>query len=151
MIRKGGWVCQMCKAYTAGPEWRLRGAATQEWPVARQEQLLVAAGMRSLLPLGDGDGHDSINYECLQCPGAGADSIFGISEGIRLSWLHDLDGDPRPGSRRRSPAARRGELPGAALGPLPGWFRIPGRCVERVRSDGSPPRPRCPEGPPGLR
>lgn len=87
MMRRGGWVCQICKHLESGPRWRALGAVTQEWPVARQEQLLIAAGMRSLLPLADADGHDPINVECTQCGGVQVESLFGISEGLRLSWL----------------------------------------------------------------
>ncbi|ACU37521.1 hypothetical protein [Actinosynnema mirum] len=87
MIRRGGWTCQMCKWIELGPRNRLLGAVTEHWSVARQEQLLLAANMRSLLPLGDADGDEPVNYECLECGGAAADHIFGIAEGLRLSWL----------------------------------------------------------------
>ena len=87
MLRRGGWTCQMCKWIELSPRNRRLGAVTQWWPVARQEQLLQAAGMRSLLPLGDADGDEPVNYECLDCGGAAADSLFGISEGLRLPWL----------------------------------------------------------------
>lgn len=87
MLRRGGWTCQMYKWIDLGPRNRALGAVTAQWPVARQEQLLRAASMRSLLPLGDADGEEPINYECLECGGAAADSVFGIAEGLRLSWL----------------------------------------------------------------
>jgi hypothetical protein len=89
MIRRGGWVCQMCKWAELGPDNRRLGAGhlREGWPVARQELLLGAAGLRSLLPLGDADGDEPINYECLQCGGAQVDRLFGISEALRLSWL----------------------------------------------------------------
>jgi hypothetical protein len=74
MLRRGGWTCQMCKWTGLGPRNRALGAVTQQWSVARQEQLLLAANMRSLLPLGDADGDEPINSECLECGGAAADS-----------------------------------------------------------------------------
>ncbi len=87
MVRRGGWVCQMCKWLQLGPRYRAMHAGRGDWPVALQEQLLAAAGMRSLLPLGDADGLEPVNVECLQCGGAQADKLDGISEGLRLSWL----------------------------------------------------------------
>lgn len=89
MIRRGGWVCQMCKWIQHGIENRRLGYPNLvgDWPVERQEQVLTAAGMRSLHPLGDQDGNDPLNVECLECGAAQADTLFGISEGIRLSWL----------------------------------------------------------------
>ncbi|MGY1738376.1 hypothetical protein [Geodermatophilus sp. SYSU D00684] len=87
MLRRGGWVCQMCKWLELGPPYRAMNASRRDWPVALQEQLLAAAGMRSVLPLGDADGFDPINYECLQCGGAQADSLDGIYGGVRASWL----------------------------------------------------------------
>ncbi len=92
----------MCKWIDLGPRNRALGAVTQQWSVARQEQLLLAANMRSLLPLGDADGDEPINYECLECGGAAADSLFGIAEGLRLSWLPCDHCDAARFSRRRS-------------------------------------------------
>lgn len=87
MIRRGGWVCQMCKWLELGPRYRGMNAGRGDWPVARQEQLLAAAGMRSLLPQADADGLEPVNVECLTCGAAQADHLDGISEGLRLSWL----------------------------------------------------------------
>ena len=49
MLRRGGWVCQMCKLSGTDP----RGCVdyAPPWPVARQEQLFAAAGLRPLSPL----------------------------------------------------------------------------------------------------
>lgn len=87
MIRRGGWVCQACKWLELGPRYRAMNAVRGDWLVARQEQLLAAAGMRSLLLLGDADGFDPVNVECLHCGGAQANHLDGIAEGLRLSWL----------------------------------------------------------------
>ncbi|GHH57942.1 hypothetical protein GCM10017774_78540 [Lentzea cavernae] len=102
----------MCKWIELGPRNRLLGAVTEWWPVARQEQLLRAAGMRSLLPLGDADGDEPINYECDECGGAGADCLFGIAEGLRPSWfaVPTLQRRPLPtdNSHRHRPIPRAG-------------------------------------------
>ncbi|WP_326959555.1 hypothetical protein [Amycolatopsis sp. NBC_01286] len=79
----------MCKWIEHGAENRRLGYPNLvgDWPVERQEQLLAAAGMRSLHPLGDQDGNEPLNVECLECGAAQTDTLFGVSEGIRLSWL----------------------------------------------------------------
>lgn len=85
MLRKG-WVCRMCKlrGMTAGGWVQGHGA----WSLDRQEQLLTVAGLRPLTPLVDNCSADyPVNVECLQCGGAQTDSLFGFSEGVRLSWL----------------------------------------------------------------
>ncbi|WP_143139122.1 hypothetical protein [Lentzea waywayandensis] len=155
MIRRGDWTCQMCKWIELGPESRRMGAVTQWWPVERQEQLLRAAGMRPLLPLGDSDGHEPINYECLECGGAAADSIFGISEGLRLSWLpcaHCNAARFKPTSEMI--ASRFQELglqllqqyqgdPGQPLDAVCSRCRTPRTASWTTISSGSPPCLRC--------
>jgi hypothetical protein len=83
---RNGWVCQMCK---------LRGLTARGWVQSRrvwsleqQEQLLIVAGLRALAPLVDNRAADfPLNVECLHCGGAQTNSLFGFSEGVRLSWL----------------------------------------------------------------
>lgn len=90
MIRRGGWVCQMCKRTGSLAEmrqWAWYSDHTDVWPVARQEQLLAAAGLRPLQPLGDADKNEPVNVECVECGGAQVDTLCGFSEGLRLSWL----------------------------------------------------------------
>jgi hypothetical protein len=59
-----------------------------EWSLERQEQLMIVAGLRPLTPLADNSPGDyPVNVECVQCGGAQTDSLFGFSEGVRLSWL----------------------------------------------------------------
>jgi hypothetical protein len=83
---RNGWVCQMCKL-TATPASRWGGRA-EIWSLDRQEQLLVVAGFTPLLPLTDNVPGDSpVNVLCNECGGAQTDSVFGLSEGVRLSWL----------------------------------------------------------------
>ena len=69
MIRRGGWVCQMCKRsgnLAQMRQWPWYGDHADVWPVARQEQMLAAAGLRPLQPLGDADKNTPINVECLE-------------------------------------------------------------------------------------
>ena len=90
MVRRGGWVCQMCKrtGLLAGMrEYGWYAEHADVWPVARQEQMLAAAGLRPLEPLADADRNEPVNVECLECGGAQVDTLFGFAEGIRLSWL----------------------------------------------------------------
>lgn len=96
----------MCKWIEHGAENRRLGYPNLvgDWPVERQEQLLAAAGMRSLHPLGDQDGNDPLNVECLECGAAQADTLFGVSEGIRLSWLPCAECNAKGSSRRRRPS-----------------------------------------------
>lgn len=115
-------------------------AGLGDWPVARQEQLLAAARMRSVLPRADADGLDPVNVECLTCGGAQADSLDGISDGLRLSRSHcnaarfspttstigdrftalglllldEFDGDP---GRPLQALCRRARRPGRSAGP----------------------------------
>jgi hypothetical protein len=85
MLRKG-WVCRLCK---------LTGLRSQGWvqsslprSLEQQEQLLTVAGFRPLAPLTDNaPGDQPVNVECVECGGAQIDSLFGIAEGVRLSWL----------------------------------------------------------------
>lgn len=83
MLRRGGWVCQMCKH----GGWSWHSGWSGDWPVARQEQLFAAAGLRPLQPLGDAHRSDPVNVECIECGGAQVDTLRGFSEGVRLSWL----------------------------------------------------------------
>lgn len=84
MIRRGGWVCQMCK-WAAHGQWNRDSGfenLSSAWPVAKQEQLLAAASMRSIHPLGDQDGNDPLNVECLDC-GAAISMAKSPSDGRR--------------------------------------------------------------------
>lgn len=90
MLRRGGWVCQMCRrtqnlANLRTQSWYLD--QDRVWPVALQEQVLTTAGLRPLHPLGDADRDEPVNVKCLECGGASVDTLFGFAEGIRLSWL----------------------------------------------------------------
>ena len=90
MVRRGGWVCQMCRRggnLAEMRQWSWYGSHAGVWPVARQEQMLAAAGLRPLQPLGDADKNTPVNVECLECGEAQVDTLWGFSEGIRLSWL----------------------------------------------------------------
>jgi hypothetical protein len=83
---RNGWVCQMCKLNgMPASRWGGRNAI---WSLDRQEQLLVVAGFTPLIPLVDNVPADSaVNVQCNECGGAQTDSLFGLSEGVRLSWL----------------------------------------------------------------
>lgn len=49
---------------------------------------MTVAGLRPLVPLMDSaPGDHPVNVECITCGGAQTDSLFGFSEGVRLSWL----------------------------------------------------------------
>lgn len=90
MIRRGGWTCQWCRralnaARTAELPFTVRDS--QPCSVGEQEAVLAAAGMKSLSPLGLQTWGEPLNVECLECGSAQADSVLGISEGVRLSWL----------------------------------------------------------------
>ena len=83
---RNGWVCRMCKltAMTASGWLQRRDV----WSLDRQEQLLVVAGFTPLAPLVDNAPADwPVNVQCTECGGAQTDSLFGLSEGVRLSWL----------------------------------------------------------------
>lgn len=85
MLRKG-WVCRMCKL--GGLRARGWGQTAELWSLDAQEQLMTVAGFRPLTPLTDNVvGDYPANIECMRCGGAQTDSLFGISEGVRLSWL----------------------------------------------------------------
>lgn len=85
MLRKG-WVCQACKL--GGLRARGWAQGRDVWSLERQEQLLTVAGFVALAPLVDNCPADyPLNVECVTCGGAQADSLFGFSEGVRLSWL----------------------------------------------------------------
>lgn len=85
MLRRG-WVCRMCKLRGLTATGWIQGHG--EWSLDRQEQLLTVAGCRALAPMIDNCPADfPMNVECLECHGAQTDSLFGLSEGVRLSWL----------------------------------------------------------------
>lgn len=85
MLRKG-WVCRMCKLVGLTAQGWVQGHDV--WSLDRQEQLLTVAGFQPLAPLVDNCHADyPLNVECVRCGGAQTDSLFGISEGVRLSWL----------------------------------------------------------------
>lgn len=49
---------------------------------------MTIAGLRPLTPLLEtAVGDTAVNVECTTCRGAQVDSLFGIAEGIRLSWM----------------------------------------------------------------
>lgn len=85
MIRRCGCVCQLRKWI----QHEIKNRRLEypnlvgNWPVERQEQVLAAAGMRSLHPLGGQYGNDPLNSECLECGTAQADTLFVVSEGTR--------------------------------------------------------------------
>jgi hypothetical protein len=83
---RNGWVCRFCKLtnLTAGGWLQSRTI----WSLDRQDQLLLVAGFTALAPLMDNaPGDHPVNVECNECGGAQSDSLFGFSEGVRLSWL----------------------------------------------------------------
>lgn len=85
MLRKG-WVCRACKLNGVTSRGWVQGRSA--WSLEQQEQLLTVAGLRPLVPLMDNaPGDHPVNVECLTCGGAQTDSLFGFSEGVRLSWL----------------------------------------------------------------
>ena len=85
MLRRG-WVCRMCKLGGLRARGWIQGPGV--WSLDRQEQLLTVAAFRPLSPLVDNCYADyPLNVECEHCEGAQTDSLFGISEGVRLSWL----------------------------------------------------------------
>lgn len=85
MLRHG-WVCRMCKL--GGMTRRGWVQSPGVWSLERQEQLMTVGGFRPLTPLVDNCYADfPVNVECLQCGGAQTDSLFGLAEGVRLSWL----------------------------------------------------------------
>lgn len=83
---RNGWICRMCKFVSmTASGWR---QSRDVWSMDRQEQLLVVAGFRPLAPLVDNaPGDHPVNVECTECGAAQTDSLFGLSEGVRLSWL----------------------------------------------------------------
>lgn len=85
MLRKG-WVCRACKLDGLRAAGWVQGRGL--WSLDRQEQLLTVAGFVPLVPLVDSCPADHpVNVECVSCGGAQVDSLWGISEGARLSWL----------------------------------------------------------------
>lgn len=85
MLRKG-WVCRACKLGSLTASGWVQGRGS--WSLERQEQLMTVAGLRPLVPLVDSAPGDlPVNIECVTCGGAQTDSLFGFSEGVRLSWV----------------------------------------------------------------
>lgn len=85
MLRRG-WVCRACKLTALTATGWIQGRAT--WTLHQQIELLQTAGFIPLHPLSNLSAGDlPLNVECLECGGAQVDSLFGISEGVRLSWL----------------------------------------------------------------
>lgn len=85
MLRKG-WVCRACKLGSLTASGWVQGRGS--WSLDRQEQLMTVAGLKPLSPLLDNAAGDQpVNVECTTCDGAQTDSLFGFSEGVRLSWM----------------------------------------------------------------
>ncbi|VXC50069.1 hypothetical protein [Nocardioides sp. AX2bis] len=85
MLHKG-WVCQACKLASLTASGWVQGRGS--WSLERQEQLMTVAGLRPLSPLLDNAlGDQPVNVECTTCGGAQTNSLFGFSEGVRLSWM----------------------------------------------------------------
>lgn len=85
MLRKG-WTCRACSLTSMTASGWVQHRAT--WSLDQQAQLFTVANVRPFGPMTDNSPGDfPINFECLTCGGAQTDSLFGISEGVRLSWL----------------------------------------------------------------
>lgn len=85
MLRKG-WVCRACKLGLLTSQGWVQGRGT--WTLERQEQLMTVAGLHPIGALTDNAFADQpVNVECTTCGGAQTDSLFGFSEGVRLSWM----------------------------------------------------------------
>ena len=108
---RNGWVCRHVQARPGMTASRVGPRSPGAWSLERQEQLMTVAGLRPLrAPWSTISRADFPAQRRVPCSvgGAQTDSLFGLSEGVRLSWLPCTFCNAAPVQAHRGHRPRRG-------------------------------------------